>query len=243
MGKINLLRQITLWRFLILSALYTLILILFQIITEANALNKKIIFLKDKFFELVWEPPTDGCHHYRIEVLKTDILAEPVTTSLFYEYTDSNKLEIELMDNHSYKFRVQAVTPYGAFSDYSTESPLYIVKNNKGKAHIKKQSTNETPAEFSLSQNYPNPFNGYTTIEYQIPELDMDENSGKVRLTIYNMIGQHVKELINDVQVPGKYSVIWDGRNDNGQEVANAQYIYQLAAGDLKVTKKMIFLK
>jgi len=206
---------------------------------EANSLNQKIVWLGDKLLELVWEPPSNGSDHYRIEILKTDLLAEPVRTSLFYEYIENNQLELELLEDHSYSFRVQAVSSYGALSDYSDVTPFYIFD----KKNAQLQSTDNTPSEFSLSQNYPNPFNSTTTIEYQILGAGMEGNNLRVSLTIYNMLGQRVKELVNETQAPDKFSVIWDGRNDNGIPVASANYIYQLAAGNRRVSKKMIYLK
>lgn len=242
MKKNRVLRQITLWRTLRLIAITTLVLVVFQVIAEAYSLNQDIIWLKDKFLILVWEPPQGGSHHYRIEVMKTDLLVGPVTTSLYYEYTDSNRFGMELLENHSYSFRVQSVSLYGALSDYSAATPLYIYDGGRATV-VEEESAADMPLEFSLSQNYPNPFNGFTTIEYEIPDLDNDEKSGNVRLTIYNMLGQRVRELVNDTQMPGKYTVTWDGRNANGVGVASAQYIYYLAAGDYKVAKRMIYVK
>lgn len=242
MRKTDLMRQITLWRVLRLIAITILILVILQVIAEAYSLNQDIIWLKDKFLTLVWESPQGGSHHYRIEVMKTDLLVEPVTTSLYYEYTDSNVLEIEILENHSYSFRVQSVSLYGALSDYSAATPLYVYDGGRATA-VEEESAGNTPLEFSLSQNYPNPFNGSTTIEYQVPDLCNDENGGNVRLTIYNMLGRRVKELVNGTKEPGKYSVKWDGRNENGVEAASANYIYQLTAGDYKVAKRMIYVK
>jgi len=242
MKKNRVLRQITLWRVFRVIAITVLVVVILQVIAEAYSLNQDIIWLKDKFLRLVWESPQGGSHHYRIEVMKTDLLAGPVTTSLYYEYTDSNRFEMELLDDHSYSFRVQAVSLYGALSDYSAATPLYIY-DEKQAAVVEEEAAGNTPLEFSLSQNYPNPFNGSTKIEYEIPNLDMDENGGNVRLTIYNMLGQRVKELVNANVAPGKYSVTWDGRNENGVGVASAHYIYYLEAGDYKVAKRMVYVK
>ena len=208
---------------------------------EPDAPEQGIIWVKDKNLELTWEPPKGGCDHYRIEILKNDLFAEPVTTSLTYEYSESNRLEIELMEYHSYSFRIQAVTKYGELSDYSVETPIYIYDAKR--AQPQTQLTSETPSEFSLSQNYPNPFNGTTTIEYQIPHIDMEGDSVQVRLEICNTLGQRVKELVNEKQAPGKYIVTWNGRDDKGIQVASATYIYRLVAGNHMVSKKMIYLK
>ena len=241
MIKDYLMRHINLWKFLRLIAITALALIIYQVKEEAFPLSQEIIWVKDKFLVLTWNPPVDGSHHYRVEISKTDLLAVPVTTSLFYEYTKSNEFEIELLDNHSYSFRVQAVTPYGALSGFSDKSPIYIFDGMA--TSINERLTSDTPSEFSLSQNYPNPFNNRTTIEYQIPHSGMDRNIVRVHLTIYNILGQRVKELINENQAPGRYSVSWDVTDDNGHEVASGYYIYQLIAGNRQLSRKMIYIK
>jgi hypothetical protein len=91
---------------------------------------------------------------------------------------------------------------------------------------------------YSLSQNRPNPFNPTTTIEYTVKE------QGKVNLRIYNVAGQLIRTLVDDVKSPGVlYSATWDGKNGQGQTVASGVYFYKLVAGDFVQTKKMILLK
>jgi hypothetical protein len=94
-----------------------------------------------------------------------------------------------------------------------------------------------------LSQNYPNPFNNSTIIEFQIPGLGGENNKANVQLGIYNIYGQCVKELISSYKSPGRYSVIWDGLDNNGSEVAAGLYIYHISIENFKTTKKMLFIK
>lgn len=94
-----------------------------------------------------------------------------------------------------------------------------------------------TPGEFALKQNYPNPFNPLTTIAYQLPA------SSNVVLKIYSLSGQQVKALVNGRQSAGLQQVVWDGRDDNGYQVASGIYLYRLRAGDLIQTKKMTLLR
>lgn len=93
------------------------------------------------------------------------------------------------------------------------------------------------PKAFSLSQNYPNPFNPQTIIEYTLPK------SCHVQLTIYNIMGQSVKVLVNQYQAPGYKRVEWDGKNDQGEEVASGVYFYKFEARDFTHTKKMVILR
>jgi hypothetical protein len=93
------------------------------------------------------------------------------------------------------------------------------------------------PSEFILSQNYPNPFNPTTKIEFSLAK------SGFVTLQIYDLLGRKVKTLVSEELTSGYKSVVWDGKNDAGDEVASGVYFYQLKVGDFSEPKKMLLLK
>jgi flagellar hook assembly protein FlgD len=93
------------------------------------------------------------------------------------------------------------------------------------------------PSDYALENNYPNPFNPTTRISYAIPIKEM------VSLKIYNMLGQEVRTLINLPQNPGRYTVEWDGRTNNGEFTASGVYIYSIRSGSYVESKKMILLK
>lgn len=95
----------------------------------------------------------------------------------------------------------------------------------------------EIPLAFRLSQNYPNPFNPVTTIDYSIAEKTV------VDLVIFDVSGRRVRTLVSERQLPGGYSVIWDGRNDGGRQVATGVYFYRLTAGINRNVKKMVILR
>ncbi len=93
------------------------------------------------------------------------------------------------------------------------------------------------PDKYDLSQNFPNPFNPGTLIQYQLPE------NSKVRLTIYNLLGQKVRTLVDAELEAGYKSIYWDGRDDLGRNVAAGVYLYELVAGSFVSTKKMVLMK
>jgi hypothetical protein len=93
------------------------------------------------------------------------------------------------------------------------------------------------PITYELRQNYPNPFNPTTTIAYDLPR------SGNVRLEVYNMLGEHVTTLVNEVQEAGSYRVDWNGMDENQAPAATGVYFYRLYVGDFVGVKKMLFLK
>ncbi len=98
-------------------------------------------------------------------------------------------------------------------------------------------SQESTPDKFFLFNNYPNPFNPTTTIQYDIPQ------TVRVVLKIYNMLGQQVKTLVDEVQSPGQKSVIWNGTDEQGKVVSSGIYFYQFQSENNLITKKMMFLK
>jgi hypothetical protein len=85
--------------------------------------------------------------------------------------------------------------------------------------------------------NYPNPFNPKTTISFSLT------TDSHVKLDIYNIKGQKVRNLINDFRTIGIHKIVWDGRDDQGQEMGSGVYLYRLQAGELTKTKKMLLIK
>ncbi len=88
------------------------------------------------------------------------------------------------------------------------------------------------PHEIALDQNYPNPFNPATLIQYQLPQ------AARVTLTVYNLLGQEVRTLVDEVQKPGSYRARFDGT-----ALASGLYFYRLRAGDFMQVKKMLLVK
>ena len=116
------------------------------------------------------------------------------------------------------------------FSGYTDESGKYIIKFSPTSVG------EDTPADFRLDQNYPNPFNPSTTIPFTLGE------TGLVNLSIYNIIGQKVRTLINSQYSTGSHSVIWNGLDDGGKNAAAGIYFYQLKCGKKVESRKMLLL-
>ena len=111
----------------------------------------------------------------------------------------------------------------------SSSVSVTVVVANKSKSLL--------PEGFSLSQNYPNPVNLETVIKYALPE------DCHVELTIYNMLGQKVKTLVNQYQDAGYKMVHWNGRDDKGYEIASGLYFYKIKTPKYTESKKMIFVE
>ncbi|MDR3665259.1 MAG: hypothetical protein P4L35_00315 [Ignavibacteriaceae bacterium] len=131
-----------------------------------------------------------------------------------YSYTDKN------LQAGKYQYRLKMVDNNGSFKYSSVESAEVAI-----------------PKDFSLSQNYPNPFNPTTKIDYQVPV------DAKVIMDVYNIAGQKVIELVNQVQSAGYYTVNF------GSKLSSGVYIYRMIATDnatgknFSLIKKMMLLK
>jgi flagellar hook assembly protein FlgD len=113
---------------------------------------------------------------------------------------------------------------------------------------VKEDKDQLLPNTYELKQNYPNPFNPMTTIAYALPQ------ASRIHLNVYNLLGKQVRVLVDDIQMAGYKTVIWDGRDDRGMEVSSGIYFYLIMAERMDCTsdngeviftlsRKMLFLK
>jgi hypothetical protein len=93
------------------------------------------------------------------------------------------------------------------------------------------------PKSYELGQNFPNPFNATTQIRFNVPA------ASQVSLDVYDILGRKVRTLVNDYLTAGVKQILWDGRNQSGDQVASGVYFYRMTAGDYNQIKKMVLLK
>jgi len=113
----------------------------------------------------------------------------------------------------------------------------YTYINGPGRSSLKIIEPISLPDQITLAQNYPNPFNPITTISYEIPKAEF------VVVGVFDMRGNKITTLVNELQNPGVKSYNWNGTNDYGNSVAAGVYIYTIQAGNYRQSKKMILLK
>ena len=119
-------------------------------------------------------------------------------------------------------------------------SNLILAGSNGVSIPCEKDATFEIdmmPETTSLKANYPNPFNPSTTIPFDIAQ------SGNVVLNIYDMSGSLVKTLVSGYKEADSYEVVWNGLNNDGQQVASGQYILKMNAPNFTSTSQMTFIK
>jgi hypothetical protein len=169
--------------------------------------------------------------------------------------------EIQDMELYTYpdgdEFRVMIISTEGKYISPG-DKPLFTLESEEnfdsvevsacdkegnlmGVEKIFQQESN-LPKGYSLFQNYPNPFNPATTIRFKV-EGERSKVPHPVTLKVYNILGQLVRTLVDEEKSPGSYQVIWDGKDQSGEEVSSGIYFYKLKAEDYTETKKMILLK
>ncbi|GEM_PF-871276 len=173
---------------------------------------------------LQWEPVTsEKVKFYTIyrKTASTDFGA--IGYSAINEYAD-----VSISSSEAYSYSVTA-TDFGLNESEKSEPVTVDALAIDGQSDL--------PTEFSLKPNYPNPFNPETTIEFALPK------TSKVTLTIYNLMGQMVQELVQNEYAAGYQRVVWNGQDSRGNAVGSGVYIYTLKAGNFSQTRKMILMR
>jgi len=93
------------------------------------------------------------------------------------------------------------------------------------------------PLVYGLAQNFPNPFNPQTEIRFEMPF------AGKTNLTVYDIRGRLVRNLVSGHLDAGRHSVVWTGRDNSGRQVASGVYYYMIKSGDFADTRRMTLIK
>lgn len=93
------------------------------------------------------------------------------------------------------------------------------------------------PIKFALEPNFPNPFNPTTSIQYSVGK------SARIELRVFDILGQEIRTLVNEIKNPGTYEVVWDGKNNAGRQVPSGVYFYRLQTAQFTQTRKMLFVK
>ena len=173
--------------------------------------------------KLNWKTETE-VNNYGFEVERASLSASPIrvwekigfvngngnsNSPKNYSYEDKN------VTAGKYSYRLKQIDNDGQF-EYSKAIEVDLGAPNK----------------FELSQNYPNPFNPTTTIKFSLPE------AGNVKLTLFNILGQEVKTLVNESKESGVHTI-----NFNASELNSGIYIYKLESGSFTQTRKMTLVK
>jgi hypothetical protein len=154
------------------------------------------------------------------EVIATIVGAGTSSEPHDYSYTDTH-----VLPGKSYTY---------VLADLSLSNELVVHHDHAITVTIDEQVISEG---FALGSNYPNPFNPSTTIPFDVV------NESHINLSIYNIHGQLVRQLINEDVVSGAYTAVWDGRNNEGKELHSGLYVYLMTSNNSTQSGKMLLVK
>ena len=168
------------------------------------------------------------------EIFKVGLADEEPATMMNYSIDPNQELTFTVyftpVQNISY---AEAIT---ITSNDPANDEIFVNVNGVGEG-VNTADNNVLPVVTKLQGNFPNPFNPETTVKYAVKE------SGKIKLKIFNIKGQLVKTLVNQEVKAGYHSIVWDGTDNFGTDVATGIYMYRLETKTYNQTKKMMLMK
>ncbi len=215
---------------------------------------QKLVWLKRNYnalsigaFKDVFNSSPDSIYSYaRMTDSLPAVVVSNFTNNTISFYLNVDSLHLKMQQNKPYYFNdVLNDTVYSitSTSHFNMSLPAYgseiLIFSDKALITTVENNYSNHVSTYSLEQNYPNPFNPTTTIRYSVGGF----GASPVNISIYNILGQRIKTLVNSVEIPGYYNVQWDSRNDYGNIVSSGIYFYVLRVNNFIQTKKMILLK
>jgi hypothetical protein len=181
---------------------------------------------EEEYISVSWQRNTDEeIQYYEVhKSLNEDFIEDQYS---IFTTTDTLVMDTSFTIGQTMFYRLAAVDLAGNMSNYSSIVSITVLGIDDVLI----------PDVFALHQNYPNPFNPITTLRYDLPEY------ANVNIVIYDLMGRHVRTLVNQTQDAGFKSVIWNATNDYGKPVSAGVYLYQIRAGEFVQTRKMVLLK
>jgi hypothetical protein len=188
----------------------------------------------------VWDENDDPIVGGLVYVSRAARTGSPPSDTLDATVTNSSgNFQFKLPAGSFFIFRDFATFYYEiTLPDDTTEGDCLGGKNFENNTDVADLTgTHDLPDHYVLSQNYPNPFNPETQLEFFLPR------DCYVELSIYDILGRKVTTLVNQDLSAGLKLISWDGRDENGREVASGIYFYMIKAGTFSDTKKLVLLK
>lgn len=180
-------------------------------------------------------PPVDSLGHYSLTPGTAYAPASPIWTysaSGFYSVhlggcqrlPNGNTLLAQSTSGKMLEVTSSGATVWSYTPGGEIVRALRYPLNYSGLVGIQNNNSSSVPSDYELSQNYPNPFNPVTNINYSIPK------SSNVTLIIYDILGNEIRSLVNNVkQNAGSYNIEWDGTSNSGIGVSSGVYFYRIA--------------
>ncbi|HOQ83448.1 MAG TPA: class II glutamine amidotransferase [Candidatus Syntrophosphaera thermopropionivorans] len=174
-----------------------------------------------------------------IGAVKTDSF--PCQILAYPDYDNQSPLEFEIVYDSKAQPSIHHIYEMLDLNDF-TFNGGYIIPEQDGLYQVKLNGSDTAYADNQLNKvraisNYPNPFNPSTTIAFSIPE------TGRVRVSVYNVKGEKIKDLLNTEMTRGNHRLVWDGRDNCSNPVSSGIYFVRINTGTESHTHKMLLMK
>jgi hypothetical protein len=188
---------------------------------------------------IFWKPNTEADLSHYVVYKDTIAFFDPDSSKIVAEIDKDSSVfrDSDFVLGNTYYYKISAWDLTGHESPYSEELEVLAT------SVWWDDETQVMTRTYELHQNYPNPFNPQTTICYYQP--DIGYQPAEVELRIYNILGKLVRVLVSERQYPGRHRVAWDGKNDEGEDLASGVYFYRLKVSGIEFVraKKMVLVR
>jgi len=193
----------------------------------------------------------EGCHSYNSGLITAIPMGNLQIEVTVNNVDQGDKVAGELVDSGGNIVDVIGSTENNPFTLTALSADMYLVNAGSKKpsrdwdsvsvsltvSSIEETHDERVPNKIKLLGNHPNPFNNITLIKFSLP------NQRQIKLLVYNINGQLVRNLAEGSYSGGIHQIMWDGKDDTGKIVASGTYLYQLVSEDKKISRKLIFSK
>ncbi len=188
---------------------------------------------------IFWRPNTEADLSHYVVYKDTTAFFDPDSSNMVAEVDKDSSVfrDADFVLGNTYYYKISAWDLTGHESPCSEELEVFAT------FVWWEDQPQVTTRTYELHQNYPNPFNPQTTICYYLPDLGYQP--AEVELKIYNILGELVTLLVSERQYPGIHRVVWDGKNDKGEDSASGIYFYRLKVSGIEFVRarKMVLLR
>jgi hypothetical protein len=167
-----------------------------------------------------------GFHVYRDDMNISGLIEGAGITSEAQDYV---YVDTDVEPGETYRYKISDIHDETGVETFHPEI-VVLAADSEG-------TGDNIPKQFALYANYPNPFNPQTMIKFDLPK------ASDVNIKIYDVTGRLVRTLVSDRLNAAYHEVIWNGRDDNGQNISSGTYIYKMITDDYTESKQMILLK
>ncbi len=158
-----------------------------------------------------------------------------IATTTYSSFTDEN-MPVLPAGTYDLYYKIRARDDANQLSGYSNQAVIYGVEIFPQKG-IFITNVSLVPRKMELLPNFPNPFNLETKIKFGLPEEE------RIELSIYSITGKKIVTLLNKQLESGYHTIVWDSKDENSKTVASGLYIYELLAGEKRLSGKMFLMK